>query len=131
MYTLGSNFIPSPIHAGGLRYHGMSPLVSQLYHDRLIEAVAIEQSKAFDAAAMFAHTEGIIPAPESSHAIHIAIEEALKCREEGRTKNILFVLSGTGYFDMGAYQQYNEHQIQDYRVDDAELDELLSQLPKV
>lgn len=131
MYTLGSNFIPSPIHAGGLRYHGMSPLVSQLYHDRLIEAVAIEQSKAFDAAAMFAHTEGIIPAPESSHAIHITIEEALKCREEGRTKNILFILSGTGYFDMGAYQQYNEHQIQDYRVDDAELDELLSQLPKV
>ncbi len=131
MYTLGSQFVPSPIHAGGLRYHGMSPIVSQLYDDKLIEAVAISQSSAFDAAALFARTEGIVPAPESSHAIKIAIDEALKCKETGEEKNILFVLSGTGYFDMPAYQKYNANQIKDYKVSDEELKRLSMSLPKM
>ncbi|MBQ0011119.1 MAG: TrpB-like pyridoxal phosphate-dependent enzyme [Clostridiales bacterium] len=131
MYTLGSQFVPSPIHAGGLRYHGMSPIVSQLYEDKLIEAVAISQTSAFDAAALFAKTEGIVPAPESSHAIKVAIDEALKCKETGEEKNILFVLSGTGYFDMPAYQKYNEHRIEDYKVSDEEIERLAKSIPTV
>ena len=106
MYTLGSSFIPGANHAGGLRYHGMSPILSQLYHDGLMEAVSCEQTKVFEAAALFSKTEGILPAPESAHAIRGAIDEALKCREAGQAKTILFGLTGTGYFDMSAYEQY-------------------------
>ena len=102
MYTLGSGFIPSPNHAGGLRYHGMSSIVSQLYHDGIIEARAVEQTEVFKAAVEFARVEGILPAPESSHAIKVAIDEALKCKETGEEKNIVFGLTGTGYFDMYA-----------------------------
>lgn len=131
MYTLGSHFVPSAIHAGGLRYHGMSPIVSQLYDDKLMEAVAINQSSAFEAAALFARAEGIVPAPESSHAIRIAIDEALKCKETGEEKNILFVLSGTGYFDTSAYQKYNNNQIVDYSISDEELERLALSLPTV
>lgn len=131
MYTLGSNFVPSAIHAGGLRYHGMSPIVSQLYEDKYIEAIAIDQTSAFDAAALFARTEGIVPAPESSHAIRIAIDEANKCKETGEEKNILFVLSGTGYFDMPAYQKYNEGQIVNYTISDEEIERLAKMLPNI
>ncbi|NLO89694.1 MAG: TrpB-like pyridoxal phosphate-dependent enzyme [Clostridia bacterium] len=106
MYTLGYDFVPSSIHAGGLRYHGESPLVSQLYHDGYIEAVSYKQSEIFEAAVTFARNEGIIPAPESAHAVKAAIDEALKCREAGEAKNIVFGLSGHGYFDMTAYDAY-------------------------
>jgi len=107
MYTLGSSFIPSPTHAGGLRYHGMSPIISQLYHDGYIdEARAISQTEVFDAAIKFAKTEGILPAPESSHAIKVAIDEALRCKESGEHKTILFGLTGTGYFDLYAYEKF-------------------------
>ena len=108
MYTLGSGFIPSPNHAGGLRYHGMSPVVSQLYHDGIIEARSVEQTAVFEAATQFARVEGILPAPESSHAIRVAIDEALKCKETGEEKTIVFGLTGTGYFDMVAYGKYND-----------------------
>ena len=107
MYTLGSGFIPSPNHAGGLRYHGMSSIVSQLYDDKLLEAVSVEQTSVFEAAERFARVEGILPAPESSHAIKVAIDEALKCKETGEEKTIVFGLTGTGYFDMVAYGKYN------------------------
>ena len=107
MYTLGSQFIPSANHAGGLRFHGMSPILSQLYHDGLFEARAVEQTQVFDAATQFARVEGVLPAPESSHAIRVAIDEALKCKETGEEKTILFGLTGTGYFDLYAYEQYN------------------------
>ncbi len=110
MYTLGCEFIPSANHAGGLRYHGMSPVLSKLYHDGYIdEARAVEQTKIFDAVVLFAKYETILPAPESSHAIRVAIDEALKCKEIGEAKTILFGLTGTGYFDMQAYIQYNEN----------------------
>lgn len=108
MYTLGSGFIPSPNHAGGLRYHGMSSIVSQLYDDKLLEAVSVEQTSVFEAAERFARVEGILPAPESSHAIKVAIDEALKCKETGEEKTIVFGLTGTGYFDMVAYGKYND-----------------------
>lgn len=108
MYTLGSGFIPSANHAGGLRFHGMSSTLSQLYHDGLMEARAVEQTSVFAAAEQFARVEGILPAPESSHAIRVAIDEALKCKETGEEKTILFGLTGTGYFDMVAYQKYND-----------------------
>ncbi len=104
MYTLGSGFIPSPNHAGGLRFHGMSPTLSQLYADGLMEARAVEQTAVFEAAELFARCEGILPAPESSHAIRVAIDEALACRESGEAKDILFGLTGTGYFDLTAYR---------------------------
>ncbi len=131
MYTLGSGFIPSANHAGGLRYHGMSPVLSQLYHDGLMEAVSVEQTKVFEAAEQFARVEGILPAPESSHAIRIAIDEALKCKETGEEKTILFGLTGTGYFDMVAYEKYHNGEMRDYVPTDAELAESLSKLPQV
>lgn len=121
MYTLGSGFIPSPNHAGGLRFHGMSSTLSQLYHDGLMEARAVEQTSVFEAAEFFARSEGILPAPESSHAIRVAIDEALKCKETGEAKNILFGLTGTGYFDMVAYEKYHDGLMTDYIPTDAEL----------
>lgn len=129
MYTLGSGFIPSASHAGGLRYHGMSSILSQLYHDKLMEAVSVEQTAVFAAARQFARTEGILPAPESSHAIKVAIDEALKCRETGEEKNILFGLTGTGYFDMYAYQAFNDGTMTDYIPTDEELAASLAGLP--
>jgi tryptophan synthase beta chain len=128
MYTLGSKFIPSPSHSGGLRYHGMSPIISQLYHDKYIEAISCEQTKAFKAAVVFARTEGILPAPESAHAIHGAIEEAVKCKESGEAKTILFGLTGTGYFDMAAYIAYNNQNMSDYIPTDKDLEKGFSQL---
>ena len=131
MYTLGSGFIPSANHAGGLRYHGMSPVLSELYHEGLMEARAVEQSKVFEAAEYFARVEGILPAPESSHAIRVAIDEAVKCRETGEEKTILFGLTGTGYFDMVAYEKYNDGVMSDYIPSDAELQASFDKLPKI
>lgn len=130
MYTLGSGFIPSANHAGGLRFHGMSPILSQLYHDGFMEAVAVEQSPVFEAAEYFARCEGILPAPESSHAIRVAIDEALKCKETGEEKNIVFGLTGTGYFDLVAYETYNDGTMTDTIPTDAELEASFAQLPK-
>ena len=131
MYTLGSNFIPSANHAGGLRYHGMSPVLSELYHEGLMEARAVEQTKVFEAAEQFARVEGILPAPESSHAIRVAIDEAMKCKETGEEKTILFGLTGTGYFDMVAYQKFNDHEMSDYIPTDEELKVSMDRMPKV
>ena len=131
MYTLGSGFIPSANHAGGLRYHGMSSILSQLYHDGLMEATSVEQTAVFAAATQFARTEGILPAPESSHAIRVAIDEALKCKETGEEKNIFFGLTGTGYFDMVAYQKFNDGEMQDYIPTDADLAVGFAGLPNV
>ena len=131
MYTLGSGFIPSANHAGGLRYHGMSPVLSELYHEGLMEARAVEQSKVFEAAEYFARVEGILPAPESSHAIRVAIDEALRCKETGEEKTILFGLTGTGYFDMVAYEKYNDGVMSDYIPSDAELQASFDKLPKI
>lgn len=131
MYTLGSGFIPSPNHAGGLRYHGMSGTLSQLYHDGLIEATSFEQTEVFEAAELFARVEGTLPAPESSHAIKAAIQEALKCKETGEEKTILFGLTGTGYFDMMAYQKFNDGEMTDYIPTDEEIEKSLKNLPKV
>ena len=131
MYTLGSGFIPSANHAGGLRYHGMSSIVSQLYDDGLIEATSVEQTAVFEAAQKFARIEGILPAPESSHAIKVAIDEAMKCKETGEEKTIVFGLTGTGYFDMFAYQKFNDGQMSDYIPTDEEIAKSLSKLPKV
>jgi len=130
MYTLGSNFIPAPNHAGGLRYHGMSPILSQLYHDGYMEAVAVEQTSVFKAAEMFARSEGILPAPESSHAIKVAIDEALKCKETGEEKTIVFGLTGTGYFDLVAYEKYHNGEMTDYIPTDEELAKFFAQIPK-
>ena len=131
MYTLGSGFIPSANHAGGLRFHGMSSTLSQLYHDGLMEARAVEQTSVFAAAEQFARVEGILPAPESSHAIRVAIDEALKCKETGEEKTILFGLTGTGYFDMVAYQKYNDGEMSDYIPTYADLQQGFDGLPKV
>ncbi len=131
MYTLGSGFIPSANHAGGLRYHGMSSTLSQLYHDGLIEATSVEQTSVFEAAEQFARVEGILPAPESSHAIRAAIDEALKCKETGEEKTILFGLTGTGYFDMVAYEKYNDGVMTDYIPTDADLEKGFAGLPKI
>ena len=131
MYTLGSNFIPSPSHAGGLRYHGMSSILSQLYHDGYMEAVSVEQTKVFEAAEQFARIEGILPAPESSHAIRVAIDEAMKCKETGEAKTIVFGLTGTGYFDMVAYEKFHNGQMTDYIPTDEELAASFATLPKV
>lgn len=131
MYTLGSGFIPSPNHAGGLRYHGMSSILSQLYDDKFIEAVSVEQTAVFAAAEKFARVEGILPAPESSHAIKVAIDEALKCKETGEEKNIFFGLTGTGYFDMYAYQAFNDGKMIDYIPTDDDLAIGFAGLPKV
>lgn len=121
MYTLGCGFMPSPNHAGGLRYHGMSPIISKLYHDGYLEARSVEQTSVFDAATKFARTEGILPAPESAHAIRAAIDEALECKKTGEKKTILFGLTGTGYFDLSAYMSYNEGKMTDYIPTDADL----------
>ena len=131
MYTLGSGFIPSANHAGGLRYHGMSGVVSELYDQGIMTARSVEQTSVFEAAEMFARVEGILPAPESSHAIRVAIDEALKCKETGEEKNIVFGLTGTGYFDMVAYQKYNDGEMSDYVPTDEELQKSLNNLPKV
>ncbi len=131
MYTLGSGFIPSANHAGGLRYHGMSSIVSQLYDDKIISARSVEQTAVFQAAQTFARVEGILPAPESSHAIRVAIDEALKCKGTGEEKNIVFGLTGTGYFDMVAYQRFNDGEMADYVPTDEELAKSFAALPKV
>ena len=131
MYTLGSSFMPAPNHAGGLRYHGMSSIVSQLYDDGLLTARAVEQTEVFRAAEEFCRVEGILPAPESSHAIRVAIDEALKCKETGEAKNIVFGLTGTGYFDMVAYGKYNDGKMSDHIPTDEEIAQSLAQTPKV
>ena len=131
MYTLGSGFIPAPNHAGGLRYHGMSSVLSQLYDDGLMDAVSVKQTEVFEAAEQFARVEGILPAPESSHAIKAAIDEALKCKETGEEKTILFGLTGTGYFDMVAYEKFHDGKMTDYIPTDAELEKYFESLPKV
>ena len=130
MYTLGSGFIPSPNHAGGLRYHGMSSILSQLYHDGLIEARSVEQTRVFEAAELFARGEGTLPAPESSHAISAAIDEALKCKGTGEEKTIVFGLTGTGYFDMVAYEKFHDGQMSDYIPTDADLQKGFDGIPQ-
>ena len=129
MYTLGSDFIPSANHAGGLRYHGMSSILSQLYHDGYMEATSVEQTAVFEAAELFARCEGTLPAPESSHAIRAAIDEALKCKETGEEKTIVFGLTGTGYFDLVAYEKFNNGEMSDYIPTDADLKRSLDQIP--
>jgi tryptophan synthase beta chain len=131
MYTLGHNFMPPGIHAGGLRYHGMSPMVSLLYDQKIIEAVAVHQTGVFEAALQFIRTEGIIPAPESAHAIRVAIDEALRCKKEGRTETILFNLSGHGHFDMAAYDQYLHGHLRDFAYPKEKVIAALHELPKV
>ena len=131
MYTLGSSFIPSANHAGGLRYHGMSSILSELYDQGLMRATSVEQTKVFEAAKLFAQTEGILPAPESSHAIRATIDEALKCKESGEAKNIVFGLTGTGYFDMVAYQKFNDGEMNDYIPTDEDIAKSLAKLPKI
>lgn len=131
MYTLGSGFIPSANHAGGLRYHGMSPILSKLYHDGYMRAVSVEQTKVFKAAVYFAKLETILPAPESAHAIKVAIDEALKCKKTGEKKTILFGLTGTGYFDMTAYNAYNEGKMHDYIPTDEDLQKGFNSLPQI
>ncbi|MBQ3334004.1 MAG: TrpB-like pyridoxal phosphate-dependent enzyme [Eubacteriaceae bacterium] len=131
MYTLGHDFIPSANHAGGLRYHGMSPVLSQLYDDGLMEAKSVEQTAVFEAAEKFARVEGILPAPESAHAIRAAVDEALKCKEIGEEKTIIFGLTGTGYFDMTAYEAFNDGKMTDYIPTDADLQRGFDSLPKV
>ena len=129
MYTLGSDFIPSASHAGGLRYHGMSATLSELYHQGVIEATSVKQTDVFEAAQFFARTEGILPAPESSHAIRAAIDEAIRCKASGREENIVFGLTGTGYFDMTAYQAFNDGRMSDYIPTDEELEKSFAKLP--
>ncbi|MBR6409852.1 MAG: TrpB-like pyridoxal phosphate-dependent enzyme, partial [Clostridia bacterium] len=131
MYTLGSDFIPSPNHAGGLRFHGMSSVLSELYDEGLMEARAVKQTDVFEAAEYFARSEGILPAPESSHAIRVALDEAIKCRETGEEKTILFGLTGTGYFDLVAYEKFHNGQMDDYIPTDEELAVYRAKLPKV
>ena len=131
MYTLGCTFTPSPIHAGGLRYHGMAPILSKLYHDGYMEAKSVVQTSVFDAAVLFAKYESILPAPESAHAIWGAIEEAKRCKEEGRSETILFGLTGTGFFDMTAYENYQTGKMNDYIPTDEELAVSMNRLPKI
>ena len=131
MYTLGHGFVPPGIHAGGLRYHGMSPLVSGLYANKLIEAVAVHQMETFKAAKQFLQTEGTTPAPESSHAIYVAIDEALKAKKEGKKKVIVFNLSGNGYLDLGAYDSFNHGSLEDYEYPADAVAEAEKDLPKV
>ena len=131
MYTLGSGFIPAPNHAGGLRYHGMSGILSELYDQGLIEARSVVQTDVFEAAEAFARVEGILPAPESSHAIKVAMDEAIRCRETGEEKTILFGLTGTGYFDMYAYEKFNDGKMSDFIPSDEDLKKSFETLPKV
>jgi tryptophan synthase beta chain len=130
MYTLGSGFMPAPNHAGGLRFHGMSSVLSQLYHDGLMEARSVKQTEVFEAAERFARVEGILPAPESAHAIKAAIDEAMKCRETGEEKTILFGLTGTGYFDMVAYGKFHDGAMEDYIPTEADLVKGLAGVPR-
>lgn len=129
MYTLGSEFMPSANHAGGLRYHGMTPILSQAFHDGFMEARSVEQTQVFEAATQFARVEGILPAPESSHAIRVAIDEALKCKETGEAKTIVFGLTGTGYFDLKAYAAYNDGNMNDYIPTDEDLQASINKIP--
>ncbi len=131
MYTLGCDFIPSSDHAGGLRYHGMSSTLSRLYHDGYMEAVSVRQTDVFDAAVQFARVEGILPAPESAHAIRAAIDEAMRCKETGREETIVFGLTGTGYFDMKAYEMYNNGEMSSYIPTDEELEASFAKLPEI
>jgi pyridoxal-phosphate dependent TrpB-like enzyme len=131
MYTLGHDFMPPGIHAGGLRYHGDSPLISQLYHEKLIEAIAVPQLATFEAGVMFARAEGIIAAPESCHAIRAAIDEALRCKRSGEPKTILFNLSGHGHFDMASYDKYLAGELEDYEYPQEAIHAALDRLPKV
>ena len=131
MKTLGADFIPAPNHAGGLRYHGMSSTLSQLYEDGFMKAVSVTQTDVFAAAEEFARVEGILPAPESSHAIKVAIDEALKCKETGEEKTIVFGLTGTGYFDMYAYEKFHDGLMTDYIPTDEELEKSFAKLPKI
>lgn len=131
MYTLGSGFMPSKSHSGGLRYHGMNPIVSKLYHDGLIEATAVEQTRVFEAAVQFAKSEGILPAPESSHTIRVAIDEALKCKETGEKKKIVFCLTGTGYFDLAAYSAFNNKTMSDYIPTEEDLAKGFASIPDI
>src|SRR6266446_5140527 len=131
MHTLGHSFMPAPIHAGGLRYHGMAPAVSALYEQKLIEAVAVHQRPTFEAAVMFARAEGYLPAPESAHAIRVVIDEALRCKESGEAKTIAFNLSGHGHFDLGAYERYMRGELEDYEYPAEKVREALADLPKV
>ena len=129
MYTLGHDFMPPSIHAGGLRYHGASALVSQLYHEGLIEALAVPQLSTFDAGIMFSRSEGIIPAPESCHAIRAVIDEALHCKQTGEPKTLLFNLSGHGHFDMASYDKYLSGELQNYVYPEEAVNDALSHLP--
>jgi tryptophan synthase beta chain len=131
MYTLGHDFVPAGIHAGGLRYHGDSPLVSQLYHEGLLEAQAYNQTSVFQSAVTFARSEGLLPAPESSHAIHAAVVEAKRADQEGKQKTILFNLSGHGFFDLTAYDDFLNGRLQDYEYPKEKIEEALHRLPKV
>ncbi len=131
MYTLGHSFVPAPLHAGGLRYHGMAPLVCKLYDEGVIEAVAVPQLATFQAALQFVRTEGIIPAPESAHAVRVAIDEALRCKEEGTPRTILFNLSGHGHFDLAAYEAFLAGKLQDYEYPAEKVEEALKHLPHV
>jgi len=131
MYTLGNGFIPSSSHSGGLRYHGVSAIISKLYHDGYMEAVSVEQTKVFEAAVQFAKSEGILPAPESSHSIRVAIDEALKCKKTGEKKKIVFCLTGTGYFDLKAYTAFKEGQMQDYVPSDEDLARGFATIPDI
>ncbi len=131
MYTLGSGFIPAATHAGGLRYHGMSSVLSELYDEGLMEARSVKQTEVFEAAEYFARIEGILPAPESSHAIKVAIDEAIKCRETGESKNIVFGLTGTGYFDMMSYEKFHNGVMTDYAPKDCEIEASLAKTPKL
>lgn len=131
MYTLGSGFIPSASHSGGLRFHGMNPIVSKMYHDGYIEATTVKQTEIFEAAVKFARSEGILPAPESSHSIKVAIDEALKCKETGEKKKIVFCLTGTGYFDLKAYSSYNNGLLQDYVPTDEDLERGFKSIPNL
>jgi tryptophan synthase beta chain len=131
MYTLGHDFVPPSIHAGGLRYHGDSPILSRLVHEKVMEAVAVHQTEVFQAAVTFARTEGIIMAPETAHAAKVVIDEALKCRQTGEKKVILFNLSGHGNLDLGAYDDYFEGKLSDFEYPDSKIQESLATLPKV
>lgn len=131
MYTLGSSFMPAATHAGGLRYHGMSSIVSELYDQGLVKATTVKQTEVFAAAQEFARVEGILPAPESSHAIKVAMDEAIKCKETGEEKNIVFCLTGTGYFDMFAYQRFNDGKMVDFIPDSKDIAASIEKLPRI
>jgi pyridoxal-phosphate dependent TrpB-like enzyme len=131
MYTLGHGFMPAPIHAGGLRYHGMASSICELYRNKLIEARMVQQLATFEAGVLFARSEGIVPAPEAAHAIRGAVEEAIRCREEGKAEVIAFNLSGHGHFDMASYEKYFAGKLVDYELPQSEIDRAVEQLPKV